>query len=797
MHAAVYLLLGLLPAIALFGWALRQRRAMLAAQRLEQARMRDALTGLGSRHAFEQQLRALAARVQADAALVVLVVDVYRFGQVNERWGRSVGDAVLALLAQRMRTLPDAAALARVGPDSFAAAFVNVDVERSNALIDAAVDLMREPFDVKPDCAPALSASVGCALYPTDSVNPSRLLGAAEAAVFGQVERRRQSHAAELDPYGSEAALRLAWAARFVKGKLRNFEREFLARLQGLEAEPPLRVLLNELGLGCRPGEGHVELLLRPGLDAARHRERANALGRLLAATGVSPRAGIRATSWLLQAFSALNQRIPGRLSQRQLLLEVVSRRLEADIALRAEGAEALRLEVDTALRELAGALPALQRRVELLDAAVNALGQLPFVSFCAAHVSTADAGFELEAESHAHRLWREARARQPLGASATAGSNAADGDAADDEAAASAMTRAWTSAQLELADAAELAMLQRSGIRAHAALSVPDVAGRPPLVLTLYGKIPGQFATATMRGYLDSARLALGRELRRIHDGAAAPAVAADRRALWRQRLFGGGLRMHMQPIVHLASAACTKVEALARLQLDDGTLLPPAQFLPILGHLELDRLFVDGLHQALAALHHWEMQGTLLELSYNLPPSTLRNPDCVAWISSALQRHRLAPSRLTLELLEHEAYADEDELKRNAAKLHMLGVRLALDDLGSGYSSLLRLRNLPFDLVKIDQSLVRGIAHDNRRSVPLVAGLVELARRLGVEVAIEGLETQILLEFAADLRADYAQGYAIARPMPASRIPGWTQAWRMPPLSGVNPFAPQETTI
>ena len=784
MSAAAYVLLALLPTIASLAWALRQRRAMRAARLLEQARQRDALTGLGSRHSFEQQLRALAARVHGDAALVVLVIDIYRFGQVNEHRGRASGDAVLAVLAQRMRTLPDAAALARVGPDSFAAAFVNVDVERSNLLVDAAVELTREPFAVGTEPPLALSASVGCALYPIDSANPSRLLGAAEAAVFGQVERRQQSRAAELDAYGGEAARRLAWAARFVKSKLRSFEREFLARLAGPDTQPPLSALLGELGLVGLPGEGHVELLLRPGLDTARHRERANALGRLLAALGVPPRSGIRATSWLLQAFDALNQRIPGRLSQRKLLLDVVSRRLEADIALRQEGAEALRVELDAAVHELVVALGALQRRVDMLDAAVTALDRLPFVAFCAAHAlaSDSDSDGQIEAESNAHRLWREARAqRQAAGA----------GQSAD-----SALARAADSARIELADAAELAPLHAGGVRAHAALAIPDVPGRPPLVLALYGRLPGLFATAMMRGCLESVRLALARELLRVHDGAATPAIAADRRAQWRQRLFGGGLRMHMQPIVHLPGAACTKVEALARLQLDDGELLSPAQFLPILGHLELDRLFVDGLHQSLTALRHWEAQGILLELSYNLPPSTLRNPDCVTWIASALRRHRLPPTRLTLELLEHEAYGDEDDLKRNAAQLHTLGVRLALDDLGSGYSSLLRLRNLPFDLVKIDQSLVRGIAHDNRRSVPLVAGLVELARRLGVEVAIEGLETQILLEFAEYLHADFAQGYAIARPMPAARIPGWVQGWRLPPLSGINPFALEPTS-
>ncbi|WP_304042952.1 EAL domain-containing protein [Metallibacterium scheffleri] len=122
---------------------------------------------------------------------------------------------------------------------------------------------------------------------------------------------------------------------------------------------------------------------------------------------------------------------------------------------------------------------------------------------------------------------------------------------------------------------------------------------------------------------------------------------------------------------------------------------------------------------------------------------------------------------------------------------QLRALGVRLALDDLGAGYSSLLRLNSLPFDMVKVDQGLVHGIVANNPRAVPLVTGLVDLARRLDLRITIEGLETQILLEYAQYLQADFGQGHAISPAMPPQHVPAWVRNWRMPPLSGITPFA------
>ena len=771
--------LALLATATLLALDLRRRRAQRAAQRLEQARLRDGLTGLDSRLAFEQQLRALAGALRDDGMLAVLVIDIYRFARLNARWGRAAGDCVLRELALRLQRLGDRAALARVGPDAFALAFVDVGPERCNALVDSVVALMRDPFDAGADLPLALSASVGCALYPADADSPSRLLGVAEAAVFGQVERRQQEQAADLDPYGAEAARRLAWAVRFVKGRLRDFEREYLTRLQGPDVAIPLRDLLTELGLRGWPGDGHVALLLRPTLDAARHRERALQLGHLLAALGVPAKCCIRATSWLQQEFGALSQRLPGRLSQRKLLLDVVSLRLQADMALQQEGADTLQQELYRALRAFDSALPQLPRRVDLLDAAIALLSRLPYVVFCAAYTQGADGRAVLEAETHAHRLWLESRPEQALAKLRA------------EDIGARAWTRAWSSARLELADDTELAALQAPGVRSLAALPALDPGGGVHTVVLVYGRLPAQFATAAMRSCLDGAAQALARELARVRHAAAHPALPADQRSAWRQRLFGGGLRMHMQPIVHLPSAACTKVEALARLQLDERTLLTPGRFLPVLGQHELDRLFLDGLNLSLQALLDWERQGLSLDLSLNLPPSTLRHADCVDWVRSGLERRGIDPRRLSLEILEDRDVATQATMRDTTERLRALGVRLVLDDLGAGYSSLLRLNSLPIDMVKVDQGLVHGIVANNPRAVPLVAGLVDLARRLDLGITIEGLETQILLEYAQYLQADFGQGMAISPPLEPRRVPGWVRAWRMPELSGIAPFA------
>uniref|UniRef100_E6PJG4 EAL domain-containing protein n=1 Tax=mine drainage metagenome TaxID=410659 RepID=E6PJG4_9ZZZZ len=255
------------------------------------------------------------------------------------------------------------------------------------------------------------------------------------------------------------------------------------------------------------------------------------------------------------------------------------------------------------------------------------------------------------------------------------------------------------------------------------------------------------------------------------------------------RDRLYRGALELHYQPVVDLRSGKPDLVEALARLRMADGTLASPVEFLPGFGGAELVRLFQDGLHQTLAQLQAWDAQGLKLVVSLNLPPAVLVQRECAIWVQQALLEHGIAPSRLRLELLETEEVCDASRRDRAVAAIAGLGVPLVMDDLGSGYSSLLRLRTLPFSVVKIDQGLVREAPRDPLRVIGFIGSLVRLAQSLDLRVVVEGLESPALVETAAILGADAGQGYALARPMPAADVRVWMHGFSL----HLDPLQPQ----
>ena len=191
--------------------------------------------------------------------------------------------------------------------------------------------------------------------------------------------------------------------------------------------------------------------------------------------------------------------------------------------------------------------------------------------------------------------------------------------------------------------------------------------------------------------------------------------------------------------------------------------------------------RLFRDGLHQVADRIQAWDAAGLELDVGLNLPPAVLVDPDCPSWVRQALQERGIAASRLRLELLETEELQDPSKVGQAVAALAGQGVRLAMDDLGSGYSSLLRLRTLPFSTVKIDQELMRAAPQDPLRAIGFIGSLVRLAQSLDLRVVVEGLESVALVEAAAVLGANAGQGYALARPMPAAEVPAWTRGFAL----------------
>ncbi|MEC5148404.1 EAL domain-containing protein [Cryobacterium sp. GrIS_2_6] len=253
------------------------------------------------------------------------------------------------------------------------------------------------------------------------------------------------------------------------------------------------------------------------------------------------------------------------------------------------------------------------------------------------------------------------------------------------------------------------------------------------------------------------------------------------ERSRVHRERLFAGGLSMYMQPIIRLFDGTLRRVEALARLTLADGTVVPPDSFVQQLSSNDLDELFRIGLNDALGWVARWEQDGLALDVSVNLAPSTLRHPRCTRWVANALRRHGLAPNRLSLELLETQEL-DAAASRSVLEELTGLGVGLALDDLGSGHSSLKRLAQLPFDSIKIDRGLLAGVATKPVETLSLIATLSQMGRDMGAAVVLEGIENAGLAEAASVLGASLGQGYYFARPMPAADVPSWAAGFGLP---------------
>jgi EAL domain-containing protein (putative c-di-GMP-specific phosphodiesterase class I) len=186
------------------------------------------------------------------------------------------------------------------------------------------------------------------------------------------------------------------------------------------------------------------------------------------------------------------------------------------------------------------------------------------------------------------------------------------------------------------------------------------------------------------------------------------------------------------------------------------------------------------------------WEEQGLAMDLAINLPPVVLVEPGLIRWLSQGLLATGISASRLHLELLESEEHSDITRQIGRFSEIADLGIHLDLDDLGSGYSSLLRLRSFHFDAVKIDQGLVRGYAVDPSRLVALMGSLVKLVQGLGHSAIIEGLESPSLVEAARILGADGGQGFHFSPPLSSGQVPEWTRAFYLsprpePPVSGL----------
>ena len=215
--------------------------------------------------------------------------------------------------------------------------------------------------------------------------------------------------------------------------------------------------------------------------------------------------------------------------------------------------------------------------------------------------------------------------------------------------------------------------------------------------------------------------------------------------------------------------------MEALVRWQHPERGLLQPDAFVPIAERNGLiRRLTLQVVRMGLAQQARWLDEGIDVPLAVNLSIANLLDADLPRDIATLLEDMRVRPGRLKLEITESDLVTDPTLIHSNLQELCDHGVGLALDDFGTGYSSLTHLRHLPIGEIKIDRSFIRDIDSDPEDAV-IVQSMINLAHSLDLTVVAEGVETERVWNKLRDFGCDQAQGYYLARPIPAQPLTGW----------------------
>jgi EAL domain-containing protein (putative c-di-GMP-specific phosphodiesterase class I) len=338
---------------------------------------------------------------------------------------------------------------------------------------------------------------------------------------------------------------------------------------------------------------------------------------------------------------------------------------------------------------------------------------------------------------------------------------------------------------------------------RVARAFQAPFTAGGGPLQVTAtvgISRYPKDAQTPTEQVSQAERAVVRAREKGEKYRIASNDAHEVERVALerdLREALGKGELELYYQPIGTVIGTtgqerdgtrvSVRTVESLLRWNHPERGIVPPADFIPI---AERAGLIVSignwVLGEACRQVMRWEREGVgAFNVTVNVSPHQFTDPGLVESVRRALHASGLPPGRLLVEVTETSA--DQPVVERRLAEIRALGVRVAIDDFGAGYSSLGRLRDMPIDYVKLDRSFVRGLEGDDVRARLIVRAAVVLAHGLGAKVVAEGIESEPQAAAAVNIGCDYLQGFLIAAPTPARRFAAaWTSGderiWYVP---------------
>jgi EAL domain-containing protein (putative c-di-GMP-specific phosphodiesterase class I) len=246
------------------------------------------------------------------------------------------------------------------------------------------------------------------------------------------------------------------------------------------------------------------------------------------------------------------------------------------------------------------------------------------------------------------------------------------------------------------------------------------------------------------------------------------------------RSALSNAEFELYYQPIVSIRSEQICAFEALLRWNHPERGVIPPAEFIPIAEETGLIIPIGEWvLRRACEEAAKWPND---IRVAINLSPVQFKTSDLHQIVLGVLTQSGLKPKRLELEITESALLLENERTLSILHQLREFGVRISMDDFGTGYSSLSYLRSFPFDKIKIDQSFVRDLSH-NEDSMAIIRAVTSLGNSLGMTITGEGVETQIELDYLRQEGCTEAQGYFFSKPVPPGEIPRIQLMYRSSP--------------
>ena len=240
-------------------------------------------------------------------------------------------------------------------------------------------------------------------------------------------------------------------------------------------------------------------------------------------------------------------------------------------------------------------------------------------------------------------------------------------------------------------------------------------------------------------------------------------------------QALLDGEFRLYLQPKMNLKSGKMESAEALVRWITGEGNMIFPDQFIPLFEEngfcIRLDMYMIEC---ACRQIREWMDQGlSPVGISVNQSKLLFYEEDYIEKLEELIARYRIPAEKITLEILEGLALENVEELNIRLRKLQEKGIRISMDDFGSGYSSLNTLADLEIDELKLDRGFLMKVAQEGNLKVKLIMEqIVRVTKRMGIDTVVEGVETEENHRFIQELECDYGQGYYYSKPVSAQEF-------------------------